>query len=290
MGFFSNLFKMRSGAKTAEPVPAVPLVQEAAPRASNAADRVNGLTEQIEEAPAPDAIWDTPQPEAATAPSGEASEAAATRNRRNKTRMLGFDTASTPAVGLFEDPEPAPDAPASTADPAPEADSAPAPAPGARGRRNKTRMIGFETSAGETIDFLEPETPTADTLDPTLPVGWMVLTSGPQRGSFVTLKTGVSAIGSGAAYEIDVDPDPSGTTGAAHGSITHDPEDDRFVLTPGTDGAALTLNGADVTATMTLSSGDAICVGTVELRFVALCTGGFRWEAEDNGKGGSHAA
>ena len=280
MGFFSNLFGMRSGARQASAVEtkrAAGVAEEIRAgddRPTSAADMLNALSAEgadTADVPGGPAIWDAFEP---------AADAAAPRSRRNKTRMIGFDAPSASGVGLFDDGEAAED----FADP--DADCANA-------RRNKTRMIGFETSAGAMVGLFEPEEepeqPSAFAVDPNLPVGWLVVTSGQERGRSITLLAGTSDIGTGPAHTVTLAMSTPSPNPLSFGSLKHDPDGDVYTLAPAGRRPVLSLNGVPVAEEVRLRSGDTIGAGEVELRFVALCTDGFDWNAAPKWEEFAHA-
>lgn len=191
----------------------------------------------------------------------------------------------------FELPEPiaietAPDEAAADAEPvatepeepeaAPEAADAPA---SDRRSRVKTTFLGFErpdTHVQELIETAEPVAKT-ETAGATFPVGWLAVTSGPGRGSSITLTEGLMQIGRNDDQAIQLDFGDTGISRSNHAVIAYDPEDRKCYLGHGGKANLVRLNGKPVLSTVPLSSGDLIRISETSLRFVAFCDENFDW-------------
>ncbi|WP_170341639.1 FHA domain-containing protein [Ruegeria arenilitoris] len=191
----------------------------------------------------------------------------------------------------FELPEPiavetAPDKAAADAEPvasepeeaeaSPDATEAPA---SDRRSRVKTTFLGFErpdTHVQELIETTEPVAKT-ETAGATFPVGWLAVTSGPGRGSSITLTEGLMQIGRNDDQAIQLDFGDTGISRSNHAVIAYDPEDRKCYLGHGGKANLVRLNGKPVLSTVPLSSGDLIRISETSLRFVAFCDENFDW-------------
>ncbi len=310
MGFFRSFFRRRPadpaagsgpGRATASTAPAAVVEADAQPFA-NAADMLNALSERMEGAPSGPqclSVWDIADdtlPEAVAAAGSVAAPgtmapddpAPQRASRRNKTRLIGFDTSQGASIGLFDDD----DAATATA-------TAPEPAPAPAPRRNKTRMIGFETSAAGLVGLFDEAGP-GDTPDATaretapgsdnaaavaLPVGWVVVTAGPGRGTTTTLYTGSTAIGRGAGATVALK--DTALPEGVHATLTHDITRGRFFLNASGTGVPVSLGGQALQALADLASGAEIQVGETALRFIALCDDTFAWDEHSQRAGAS---
>ncbi|MEO0830357.1 MAG: FHA domain-containing protein, partial [Pseudomonadota bacterium] len=148
-----------------------------------------------------------------------------------------------------------------------------------RGRRNRTRLIGFETSREETVDLFEKET-VADSgtaESGPFPVGWLVVIAGPGRGTQFSLHSGLAQIGRDDDQAVQLDFGDAAISRSNHASVAFDPETNAFLLGHGGKSNIVRLNGTPLLSTESLVSGDLIRVGETMLRFVAMCDEEFNW-------------
>ena len=254
MGLFSSLFRSKSktakqtevAAQTAEDMAhpeaiqgsAKADVQPATVVEDDATDIVNRVSADLGDGPAPAAnIWDL---------DGEDGVA---------------DTPEMPA-------QPAPDAPK-------------------RVRRNKTRLIGFDTTQGEVVSLFDTELPKEPEIEIVgrFPVGWIVVTSGKGRGASFPLFSGLSQIGRDEDQTVPLDFGDPSISRSNHAAIAYDPETHQFLLGHGGKSNIVRLNNKPVISTEELKTGDHIRVGETNLRFVALCTQDFNWAGKSSGDG-----
>ncbi|WP_367647205.1 FHA domain-containing protein [Ruegeria arenilitoris] len=182
-------------------------------------------------------------------------------------------------------PEPAAQPePVAQAEPAPEAQPEPqqpiaAPAADDRRGRVKTTFLGFERADTHVQDLMETSEPVAKTeaAQETFPVGWLVVTSGPGRGSCITLTEGLMQIGRNDDQAIQLDFGDTGISRSNHAVIAYDPEDRKCYLGHGGKANLVRLNGKPVLSTVALSSGDLIRISETSIRFAAFCDDGFDW-------------
>ncbi|MEM9248699.1 MAG: FHA domain-containing protein [Pseudomonadota bacterium] len=284
MGFFRNLFRKRPDTPRQDLANASSVAQDGAAAEGSrpsATDMLNAMSEQMDGTPgaAPVAsIWDVADGEPDAAPAqpadGGATDAGSSK-RRNKTRLIGFDTSEGESVGLFDE-EPAP---------APEAATAGA-------RRNKTRLIGFDTSEGDVVGLFDDsesegaaaQPPSASGAGAALPVGWLVVVEGPGRGIVTTLVTGANTIGRGATMAVALQQDT--LSEGLYATLTHTPGAG-FALASSGSGISLHINGTEPggTAAVPIQSGTDIQVGATTLRFVALSDDTFAWAEHAHGPG-----
>ena len=159
-----------------------------------------------------------------------------------------------------------------------------------RPARNRTRLLGFDTSEGDVNDVLtgfdDGEEEDAGPVEtPQFPVGWVVVTDGPGRGSSFALASGLSSIGRGASQAVRLDFGDHAISRAGHAAIVYDADARSFTLGQGGKSNIVRLNGRPVIANEELRDGDRIRLGETELRLTVLCGAAFDWSetGEDGG-------
>lgn len=161
----------------------------------------------------------------------------------------------------------------------------PSPAAG-RGRRKvgrvKTRLLGFGNDTSRETDLFASDTAGTPAPQTTFPVGWLVIVSGPGRGTAFSLANGVSQIGRGEDQAVRLDFGDNSISRANHAAIAYDPEQQNFFLGHGGKANLVRLNGNPVLSTEPLHSGAEIRIGETTLRFVGLCGGDFDWDKSQN--------
>ncbi|MEM6940263.1 MAG: FHA domain-containing protein [Pseudomonadota bacterium] len=161
----------------------------------------------------------------------------------------------------------------------------PSAAPAARRRRNATRVLGFDASAGsDVVSMFEETAEAAPAPRAKFPVGWMLVADGPGRGECFTLEAGMSQIGRGEDQAIQLDFGDNSISRTNHAAIVYDTESHSFSLGHGGKKNVVRLNGQPVISNETLKSGDKIKIGETTLHFVPCCTEDFNW-AEDKDSG-----
>lgn len=170
-----------------------------------------------------------------------------------------------------------------TADAPPAAEPAPTSAP--RRRRNKTRLLGFDTAAteGDVVSMFDKAEKVAPAARPKFPVGWVILSDGPGRGECFSLENGMSQIGRGDDQAVQLDFGDNTISRTNHAAIVYDPSTHVFMLGHGGKQNIVRLNGTPVISNEEIKTGDEIKIGETTLRFVALCTEEFNWADTDSG-------
>lgn len=160
----------------------------------------------------------------------------------------------------------------------PQPKTATAPATDRRSRV-KTTFLGFERADTHVQDLMESSEPVAKTeaVQETFPVGWLVVTAGPGRGSSITLTEGLMQIGRNDDQAIQLDFGDTGISRSNHAVIAYDPEDRKCYLGHGGKANLVRLNGKPVLSTVALNSGDLIRISETSIRFAAFCDDGFDW-------------
>ena len=159
--------------------------------------------------------------------------------------------------------------------------SAPAPAKApSRARRTKTRLIGFESSAG-VVDLFDSTPAVAPTKRAKFPVGWAIVVEGPGRGECFSLESGMSQMGRGEDQAIQLDFGDNAISRENHAAIVYDAETHTFLLGHGGKSNVVRLNDKPVISNEALTEGDMIRIGETTLRFTPLCSPEFNW-ADDN--------
>lgn len=175
------------------------------------------------------------------------------------------------------------------AKPAPVA-AAPAPVPAAtassaRGRRTKTRLIGFEKSGGDVVDLFEATEKVTPVARAKFPVGWVLVTEGEGRGECFTLFSGLSQIGRDEDQAIQLDFGDSAISRSNHAAIVFDAESQKFLVGHGGKSNIVRLNDKPLISNEELKDGDRLRIGETTLTFKSLCGDGFSWTAsEDEGE------
>ena len=242
MGFFSFLFggkRSKTPAPQEDPGLDLSLDLDSGDSSSRAADLVNDLSDAIESDTSNVGIWDFAE------------------SKSQPTSDVDLD-AVTEAVAAATGPS--------------------------RGRRNKTRLIGFETSRDETVDLFakeekeeKEEAKPAATQHVQFPVGWLVVIAGPGRGTSFSLLAGLASIGRDDDQTVQLDFGDAAISRSNHASVAYDSETNTFLLGHGGKSNIVRLNGAPLLSTEPLENGDLIRVGETMLRFVAMCDEEFNW-------------
>jgi hypothetical protein len=179
----------------------------------------------------------------------------------------------TPKVNIWDTDEDLPPV-ASLEEIAPSA-PAPAKAP-SRARRTKTRLIGFESSAG-VVDLFDSTPAAAPMKRAKFPVGWAIVVEGPGRGECFALESGMSQIGRGEDQAIQLDFGDNAVSRTNHAAIVYDAETHTFLLGHGGKSNIVRLNDKPVISNEDIKDGDMIRIGETTLRFTPLCSPDFNW-------------
>ena len=150
--------------------------------------------------------------------------------------------------------------------------------------RVKTRLLGFQTQEDAQEDVFEAAKTASETNKSEFPVGWIIVISGPGRGSCFTMFTGVSQIGRGEDQAVRLDFGDTSISRNNHAAVAYDDEQGKFFLGHGGKSNLVRLNGKPVLSTEELADGDMVRIGETALKFVALCGEDFTWAStEDEG-------
>ncbi|PWJ12498.1 FHA domain-containing protein [Jannaschia seohaensis] len=282
MKFLRNLF----GKKSAQPSHPNPAAQQPVQRRAGASERALSAAEI---AAARAAVPPTPK-------QGAEAPLATTQILQNLAERLKEPSAT--GIWDIEEDAPAPKAAAPAAPAMAKAPSNPtsplaemaARAPARSARRNKTRLIGFDTSEGSVVDlFDEDETatslaganaaPAASAV--TFPVGWVLIVQGPGRGHAFPLSAGMSSIGRGEDQTVRLDFGDAAISRSGHAAIVYDPDERSFLLGQGGKSNIVRLNGKPVIASTEMNDGDEIKIGETILQLKALCGPDFDWSDTD---------
>ncbi len=110
--------------------------------------------------------------------------------------------------------------------------------------------------------------------------GWLVVISGPGRGSSVTVGYGQNSVGRDASQRVALNFGDDQITRENHATITYDPRGRKFYVQPGAGKNLTYLGDAPVLAPQELISGAHLLLGKTTVRFIALCGPDFDWDAE----------
>lgn len=146
-----------------------------------------------------------------------------------------------------------------------------------QGRRNKTRLLGFNASADETLDPLHSAAEGAANAPQKFAVGWLAIVDGAGLGQCFTLYSGVAAIGRGDDQAIQLDFGDTSISRQSHAAIAFDPEQSKFFLGHGGKSNIIRLNDQPVLSTEEIKHGDTLRIGETTLKLVALCDDSFQW-------------
>ncbi|MCK0126076.1 FHA domain-containing protein [Gelidibacter sp. F2691] len=174
------------------------------------------------------------------------------------------DIALTEAPKVDEDPEP---------------EAAPAEASQDRSERVKTTFLGFERPENPAQDSMEAAPVSKQVVaQNTFPVGWLVITDGPGRGTSFSLAEGLAQIGRNDDQAVQLDFGDNGISRAGHAVVAYNSEDQSCYLGHGGKANLVRLNGGPVLSTVALSTGDNIRISDTTLRFVSFCDENFDWQ------------
>ncbi len=155
--------------------------------------------------------------------------------------------------------------------------------------RVKTRLLGFNTGNDAEIDPISGRKEATAAPFTTFPVGWLIVTDGPGRGSAFTLFNGVSNIGRGKDQTVPLDFGDNSISRESHAAIAYDPAHQSFYIGHGGKANLVRRNDRPVLSTEELSAGDQITIGETTLRFVPLCGSDFTWDGSER-DGRTHAS
>lgn len=155
---------------------------------------------------------------------------------------------------------------------------APTAAPASkRTRRNRTRLIGFDTSEGGVVDLFDDAPAVAATLRAEFPVGWLLVVDGPGHGTCFSLVAGMSQIGRGEDQAVQLDFGDMAISRNNHAAVVFDADSKKFMLGHGGKANIVRLNGQPVISNEDLSDGDQIKIGDTTLQLKVLCGDDFDW-------------
>jgi hypothetical protein len=149
--------------------------------------------------------------------------------------------------------------------------------------RVKTRLLGFQADDDGPRDVFEETAKKAEdeaALPTQFPAGWIVVISGPGRGSCFTLHAGVSQIGRGEEQAVRLDFGDTSISRNNHAAVAYDDEQGKFFLGHGGKSNLVRLNGMPVLSTEEMTNGDTIRIGETTLKFVAMCGDDFTWAGQ----------
>lgn len=233
---------------------------------------------EVEEAPVAEAAPEVePAPTAEPAPEVENDTADADADAIVNTILAEDLPGRTPGIAMTETLEVA-EVPQAEITPEPVPAAAPAPAVD-RSERVKTTFLGFERPDTHVQESMEAA-PVAKQVvaQNTFPVGWLVITQGPGRGTSFALVEGLAQIGRNDDQAVQLDFGDNGISRAGHAVVAYNTEDRTCYLGHGGKANLVRLNGGPVLSTVPLSNGDMIRISDTTLRFVAFCDDSFDWQ------------
>lgn len=175
----------------------------------------------------------------------------------------------TPDVAEEEAPVPA----------APEVEQA-APAEVVAPRRRariKTTFLGLDHVDHRLNDLIASEPVKKTAVTTSFPVGWLVIVSGPGRGTSLALTEGLLQVGRNDDQALQLDFGDNGISRSNHAVIAYDAEERKCFLGHGGKANLVRLNGSPVLSTLPLNNGDMIRISETTMRFVVLCDENFDW-------------
>jgi len=153
-----------------------------------------------------------------------------------------------------------------------------------RGRRNRTRLLGFDKSDGDVVDIFDGAPKTSLAEQTQFPVGWMLVIDGPGHGHCFTLYAGMSQIGRGEDQAVCLDFGDTAISRNNHAAIVFDAEGRKFVLGHGGKANIVRLNDQPVISNEDLADGDKIKIGDTMLQLKVLCGADFDWSETGQGE------
>ncbi len=176
-------------------------------------------------------------------------------------------------------------APLAASEPEPTSHVSPTSRASSRARRNRTRLIGFDKSDGNSVDLFDGSNQPEQTAKVQFPVGWILIVAGPGRGHCFSLFSGMAQMGRGEDQAIQLDFGDSAISRNNHAAIVYDAEEKKFILGHGGKANIVRLNGKPLISNEDLADGDTIKLGGTTLQLKVLCGPDFDWsEADDDGE------
>lgn len=153
--------------------------------------------------------------------------------------------------------------------------------PGKGPRKPSTTLIGNAGGTRLVAPGSDADAAPGDrTSDPV--VGWLVVISGPGRGSAVELGYGMNAAGRGRSNRVVLDFGDDQISSDDHFRIAYDPQSRHFHLIPAKGTNLLYVDGNAVLSPMSLAPNTDIRVGATVLRFVPLCGETWDWSMQSS--------
>lgn len=144
--------------------------------------------------------------------------------------------------------------------------------------RSGTRLAGpAGTPQAATPAAAEAAAGATDAGPEALVVGWLVVTSGPGKGTSREIGYGMNIVGRGPSNRISLDLGDDQISGDDHFRIAYDGAHRKFHLVPGRGTNLVYLGDAPLLSPVELSSHMEIKVGASTLRFVPLCGEAWDW-------------
>ena len=138
---------------------------------------------------------------------------------------------------------------------------------------NRTRLVGFGASEGNTTSEANTEVATQDG-----PVtGWLVVVKGPGRGRFAAVGLGRNPVGRSPQARVCLNFGDDTISRDSHIVISYDHRGRQFFLQPGEGQNLSYLNDQPVLNTVPLEDGALLALGNTEVKFVAFCGQEFDW-------------
>lgn len=146
-----------------------------------------------------------------------------------------------------------------------------------RARRNRTRLIGFDTSEGDVVDLFDGAEKVIGGERALFPVGWLLVVSGPGRGHCFSLYAGMAQIGRSDENAVQLDFGDSAISRNNHAAVVFDADERKFLLGHGGKANLVRLNGKPVISNEDLVEGDTITIGETTMQLKVLCGDDFDW-------------
>jgi hypothetical protein len=110
------------------------------------------------------------------------------------------------------------------------------------------------------------------------PTGWLIATTGPGKGTVLTIGIGNNGVGRGDEPRITIPFDDKEISRGQSFSVVYDPKHRRYYLLPGSGKTLVYFDDQPVLERLDIVSGMSFQVGQTKFRFVALCDETFDWE------------
>ena len=109
------------------------------------------------------------------------------------------------------------------------------------------------------------------------PVGWLVASEGPGKGTVLTLGIGMNSVGRGTEPRLTIPFDDQEISRGKSFAVAYDEKNAQFHLLPGDGKTLVYIDGSPVLSGVVMESHMRFQIGQTTFTFVALCRADFNW-------------